>query len=171
MSLEYKIIISCVYPVVIPLFQIYASTLAMEDLPYGLGCFASIEFIKVSFLYAVTEIVGINNSHVFRLFCPTTWWRCPCMLCVVFLCCVLLIFSVYCQSTADLHSLTDSELTEQNQTSGVGIMPDVKEALLTEIKLFNMREKLIYHFKVSHRFISACLCYMDAPKLPCLLPT
>jgi hypothetical protein len=44
-----------------------------------------------------------------------------------------------------LRSLAGSDVVD---TVGSGIMPDVKGALLKEINIFNIREKLIFHFKV-----------------------
>ena len=51
---------------------------------------------------------------------------------------------------ADIRSFNGgaSETSSEQETTGVGIMPNVKDALEQELDIFTAREKLIYHFKV-----------------------
>ena len=49
----------------------------------------------------------------------------------------------------DLHSLDGGASSATGSDSSRGIRLDVKEALEQEVKMFEYREKLLFHFRVS----------------------
>ena len=55
------------------------------------------------------------------------------------------------QSVADVRAVhgAGSDNASEQETTGAGIMPNVKDALEQEIDIFTAREKLIFHFKVT----------------------